>query len=152
MINKCITEFEELHDEKKIFFSSSGETLPLSSGNKITIRFTTMGPQTAKGFHFVYQGTFFHQISLHSTGNLFKRRTRCNGIICWHWAYRPPKKHYILEAGRFITANWKAHSPVFYDCGKAEQRGGQTSGLTDDLRGYSCCFTIPFFFSLPSCP
>ncbi|KAG7260564.1 hypothetical protein CRUP_000117 [Coryphaenoides rupestris] len=35
--------------------SHSGETLPLSSGNKITLRFTTAGEQTAKGFHFVYQ-------------------------------------------------------------------------------------------------
>ncbi|XP_067093259.1 CUB and sushi domain-containing protein 3-like [Osmerus mordax] len=33
----------------------SGETLPLSSGNKITIKFTTVGTETAKGFHFVYQ-------------------------------------------------------------------------------------------------
>ncbi|XP_034142652.1 CUB and sushi domain-containing protein 3 [Esox lucius] len=35
--------------------SLSGETLPLSSGNKITIKFTTVGPETSKGFHFVYQ-------------------------------------------------------------------------------------------------
>ncbi|KAJ8013388.1 hypothetical protein DPEC_G00052750 [Dallia pectoralis] len=35
--------------------SHSGETLPLSSGNKITIKFSTVGPETAKGFHFVYQ-------------------------------------------------------------------------------------------------
>uniref|UniRef100_A0A8C7GCM9 CUB and Sushi multiple domains 3 n=1 Tax=Oncorhynchus kisutch TaxID=8019 RepID=A0A8C7GCM9_ONCKI len=35
--------------------SHSGETLPLSSGNKITVKFTTAGPETAKGFHFVYQ-------------------------------------------------------------------------------------------------
>ncbi|XP_035382269.1 CUB and sushi domain-containing protein 3 [Electrophorus electricus] len=33
----------------------SGEPLPLSSGNEITIKFTTEGPNTAKGFHFVYQ-------------------------------------------------------------------------------------------------
>lgn len=33
-----------------------GESLPLSSGNQITIKFTTVGPETAKGFHFVYQG------------------------------------------------------------------------------------------------
>ncbi|KAI4582045.1 hypothetical protein MJG53_009570 [Ovis ammon polii x Ovis aries] len=32
-----------------------GESLPLSSGNQITIRFTSVGPITAKGFHFVYQ-------------------------------------------------------------------------------------------------
>ncbi|KAG9345033.1 hypothetical protein JZ751_009574 [Albula glossodonta] len=35
--------------------SHSGESLPLSSGNQITIKFTAVGPQTAKGFHFVYQ-------------------------------------------------------------------------------------------------
>uniref|UniRef100_G1LJB7 CUB and sushi domain-containing protein 3 n=1 Tax=Ailuropoda melanoleuca TaxID=9646 RepID=G1LJB7_AILME len=35
--------------------SHSGESLPLSSGNQITIRFTSVGPITAKGFHFVYQ-------------------------------------------------------------------------------------------------
>lgn len=33
-----------------------GETLPLSSGNKITLKFTANGTETAKGFHFVYQG------------------------------------------------------------------------------------------------
>lgn len=33
-----------------------GESLPLSTGNQITIKFTTVGPETAKGFHFVYQG------------------------------------------------------------------------------------------------
>ncbi|CAF99391.1 unnamed protein product, partial [Tetraodon nigroviridis] len=36
--------------------SHSGESLPLSTGNQITIKFTTVGPETAKGFHFVYQG------------------------------------------------------------------------------------------------
>uniref|UniRef100_A0A803T9B4 CUB and Sushi multiple domains 3 n=1 Tax=Anolis carolinensis TaxID=28377 RepID=A0A803T9B4_ANOCA len=35
--------------------SHSGESLPLSSGNQITLRFTSVGPVTAKGFHFVYQ-------------------------------------------------------------------------------------------------
>ncbi|XP_063029445.1 CUB and sushi domain-containing protein 3 isoform X1 [Melospiza melodia melodia] len=35
--------------------SHSGESLPLSSGNQITVRFTSVGPVTAKGFHFVYQ-------------------------------------------------------------------------------------------------
>ncbi|GCC19449.1 hypothetical protein chiPu_0000001, partial [Chiloscyllium punctatum] len=35
--------------------SHSGESLPLSSGNQITIKFITVGPITAKGFHFVYQ-------------------------------------------------------------------------------------------------
>ncbi|XP_063755390.1 CUB and sushi domain-containing protein 3 [Eleginops maclovinus] len=35
--------------------SHSGESLPLSSGNQVTIKFTTVGPETAKGFHFVYQ-------------------------------------------------------------------------------------------------
>ncbi|KAM8884121.1 CUB and sushi domain-containing protein 3-like isoform 1-T1 [Synchiropus picturatus] len=35
--------------------SHSGESLPLSTGNQITIKFTTVGPDTAKGFHFVYQ-------------------------------------------------------------------------------------------------
>ncbi|KAB0371474.1 hypothetical protein FD755_016412 [Muntiacus reevesi] len=35
--------------------SHSGESLPLSSGNQITVRFTSVGPITAKGFHFVYQ-------------------------------------------------------------------------------------------------
>uniref|UniRef100_A0A3B3DJN6 CUB and Sushi multiple domains 3b n=1 Tax=Oryzias melastigma TaxID=30732 RepID=A0A3B3DJN6_ORYME len=35
--------------------SHSGESLPLSSGNQITIKFTTVGPETSKGFHFVYQ-------------------------------------------------------------------------------------------------
>ncbi|XP_070403552.1 CUB and sushi domain-containing protein 3 isoform X11 [Nothobranchius furzeri] len=35
--------------------SHSGESLPLSSGNQITIKFTIVGPETAKGFHFVYQ-------------------------------------------------------------------------------------------------
>uniref|UniRef100_A0A8C2LF69 CUB and Sushi multiple domains 3 n=1 Tax=Cricetulus griseus TaxID=10029 RepID=A0A8C2LF69_CRIGR len=35
--------------------SHSGESLPLSSGNHITVRFTSVGPITAKGFHFVYQ-------------------------------------------------------------------------------------------------
>nr|XP_020453374.1 CUB and sushi domain-containing protein 3-like [Monopterus albus] len=32
--------------------SHSGESLRLSSGNQITIKFTTVGPETAKGFHF----------------------------------------------------------------------------------------------------
>ncbi|XP_029701072.1 CUB and sushi domain-containing protein 3 isoform X7 [Takifugu rubripes] len=35
--------------------SHSGESLPLSTGNQITIKFTTVGPENAKGFHFVYQ-------------------------------------------------------------------------------------------------
>uniref|UniRef100_A0A8C2HQA1 CUB and Sushi multiple domains 3a n=1 Tax=Cyprinus carpio TaxID=7962 RepID=A0A8C2HQA1_CYPCA len=35
--------------------SHSGESLPLSTGNQITIKFSTVGPETAKGFHFVYQ-------------------------------------------------------------------------------------------------
>uniref|UniRef100_A0A8C2WGD8 CUB and Sushi multiple domains 3 n=1 Tax=Cyclopterus lumpus TaxID=8103 RepID=A0A8C2WGD8_CYCLU len=35
--------------------SHSGESLPLSTANQITIKFTTVGPETAKGFHFVYQ-------------------------------------------------------------------------------------------------
>ncbi|XP_059839979.1 CUB and sushi domain-containing protein 3 [Hypanus sabinus] len=35
--------------------SHSGESLPLSSGNQITIKFSSVGPVTAKGFHFVYQ-------------------------------------------------------------------------------------------------
>uniref|UniRef100_A0A8C6SG26 CUB and Sushi multiple domains 3a n=1 Tax=Neogobius melanostomus TaxID=47308 RepID=A0A8C6SG26_9GOBI len=35
--------------------SHSGESLPLSSGNQVTVKFTTVGPETAKGFHFVYQ-------------------------------------------------------------------------------------------------
>ncbi|KAG9478625.1 hypothetical protein GDO78_012335 [Eleutherodactylus coqui] len=35
--------------------SHSGESLPLSSGNQIIIKFTTIGPMTSKGFHFVYQ-------------------------------------------------------------------------------------------------
>uniref|UniRef100_A0AAR2JXJ0 CUB and Sushi multiple domains 3a n=1 Tax=Pygocentrus nattereri TaxID=42514 RepID=A0AAR2JXJ0_PYGNA len=35
--------------------SHSGESLPLSTGNQITIKFTAVGPETAKGFHFVYQ-------------------------------------------------------------------------------------------------
>ncbi|KAL6462186.1 hypothetical protein MHYP_G00286080 [Metynnis hypsauchen] len=38
-----------------IYGSHSGEPLPLSSSNEITIKFTTEGPNTAKGFHFVYQ-------------------------------------------------------------------------------------------------
>uniref|UniRef100_A0A8C2Z0K3 CUB and Sushi multiple domains 3 n=1 Tax=Cyclopterus lumpus TaxID=8103 RepID=A0A8C2Z0K3_CYCLU len=38
-----------------IYGSHSGETLPLSSGNKITLKFTANGTETAKGFHFVYQ-------------------------------------------------------------------------------------------------
>uniref|UniRef100_A0A8B9KNH1 CUB and Sushi multiple domains 3a n=1 Tax=Astyanax mexicanus TaxID=7994 RepID=A0A8B9KNH1_ASTMX len=38
-----------------IYGSHSGEPLPLSSSNEITIRFTMEGPNTAKGFHFVYQ-------------------------------------------------------------------------------------------------
>uniref|UniRef100_A0A669CUG9 CUB and Sushi multiple domains 3 n=1 Tax=Oreochromis niloticus TaxID=8128 RepID=A0A669CUG9_ORENI len=38
-----------------IYGSHSGETLPLSSGNKIMLKFTTNGTETAKGFHFVYQ-------------------------------------------------------------------------------------------------
>uniref|UniRef100_A0A668ASR4 CUB and Sushi multiple domains 3 n=1 Tax=Myripristis murdjan TaxID=586833 RepID=A0A668ASR4_9TELE len=38
-----------------IYGSHSGETLPLSSGNKITVKFTANGTDTAKGFHFVYQ-------------------------------------------------------------------------------------------------
>lgn len=37
-------------------FLRLGESLPLSSGNQITIKFHTVGPETAKGFHFVYQG------------------------------------------------------------------------------------------------
>lgn len=36
--------------------SPLGESLPLSTGNQITIKFTTVGPENAKGFHFVYQG------------------------------------------------------------------------------------------------
>lgn len=39
-----------------VAFLNSGETLPLSSGNKMTLKFTTNGTETAKGFHFVYQG------------------------------------------------------------------------------------------------
>ncbi|XP_047200285.1 CUB and sushi domain-containing protein 3 [Hippoglossus stenolepis] len=35
--------------------SHSGESLPLSSANQITVKFTTVGSETAKGFHFVYQ-------------------------------------------------------------------------------------------------
>ncbi|KAM8966399.1 CUB and sushi domain-containing protein 3 [Pelodytes ibericus] len=35
--------------------SHSGESLPLSSGNQIIIKFTSVGPMTSKGFHFVYQ-------------------------------------------------------------------------------------------------
>ncbi|XP_055013071.1 CUB and sushi domain-containing protein 3 [Boleophthalmus pectinirostris] len=35
--------------------SHSGESLPLSTGNQVTVKFTTVGPETAKGFHFVYQ-------------------------------------------------------------------------------------------------
>ncbi|XP_067832359.1 CUB and sushi domain-containing protein 3 [Heptranchias perlo] len=35
--------------------SHSGESLPLSSGNQITIKFISVGPITARGFHFVYQ-------------------------------------------------------------------------------------------------
>ncbi|KAM6968265.1 CUB and sushi domain-containing protein 3-like [Aplochiton taeniatus] len=38
-----------------VYGSHSGETLPLSSGNKITVKFTTSAQETAKGFHFVYQ-------------------------------------------------------------------------------------------------
>uniref|UniRef100_H2TR21 CUB and Sushi multiple domains 3 n=1 Tax=Takifugu rubripes TaxID=31033 RepID=H2TR21_TAKRU len=38
-----------------IYGSHSGETLPLSSGNKITLKFAANGTETAKGFHFVYQ-------------------------------------------------------------------------------------------------
>uniref|UniRef100_A0A3Q3KHT9 CUB and Sushi multiple domains 3a n=1 Tax=Monopterus albus TaxID=43700 RepID=A0A3Q3KHT9_MONAL len=38
-----------------IYGSHSGETLPLTSGNKMTLKFTTNGTETAKGFHFVYQ-------------------------------------------------------------------------------------------------
>ncbi|TSK20132.1 CUB and sushi domain-containing protein 3 [Bagarius yarrelli] len=38
-----------------IYGSQSGEPLPLSAGNEITIKFTAEGPNTAKGFHFVYQ-------------------------------------------------------------------------------------------------
>lgn len=39
-----------------VFCPCLGESLPLSTGNQITIKFTTVGPETAKGFHFVYQG------------------------------------------------------------------------------------------------
>lgn len=39
-----------------VFIVWVGESLPLSSGNQITVRFTSVGPITAKGFHFVYQG------------------------------------------------------------------------------------------------
>ncbi|KAM9805516.1 CUB and sushi domain-containing protein 3-like isoform 3-T3 [Syngnathus typhle] len=38
-----------------IYGSHSGETLPLSSGNKVTLKFSSNGIDTAKGFHFVYQ-------------------------------------------------------------------------------------------------
>uniref|UniRef100_A0A3Q2Q9C4 CUB and Sushi multiple domains 3 n=1 Tax=Fundulus heteroclitus TaxID=8078 RepID=A0A3Q2Q9C4_FUNHE len=38
-----------------IYGSHSGETLPLSSGNKMTLKFSANGTDTAKGFHFVYQ-------------------------------------------------------------------------------------------------
>lgn len=41
------------------FCPSLGESLPLSTGNQITIKFTTVGPENAKGFHFVYQGQLF---------------------------------------------------------------------------------------------
>lgn len=52
------------HSPERVFFfwpSFSlmlclGESLPLSTGNQITIKFTTVGAETAKGFHFVYQG------------------------------------------------------------------------------------------------
>lgn len=37
-------------------FCNLGETLPLSSGNKIALKFMANGTDTAKGFHFVYQG------------------------------------------------------------------------------------------------
>lgn len=51
------------------FFSSAGESLPLSTGNQITIKFTTVGPETAKGFHFVYQGQFnFNSVLLFAYG------------------------------------------------------------------------------------
>lgn len=36
-----------------------GESLPLSTGNQISIKFAIVGPETAKGFHFVYQGGCF---------------------------------------------------------------------------------------------
>ena len=46
-------------------FLSLGESLPLSSGNQITIKFTTVGPETAKGFHFVYQGMPITSVKIH---------------------------------------------------------------------------------------
>lgn len=50
------------------FFSvSPGESLPLSTVNQITIKFTTVGPETAKGFHFVYQGEPIARFSVIST-------------------------------------------------------------------------------------
>lgn len=47
-----------------------GETLPLSSGNKITLKFSANGTGTAKGFHFVYQGKhfFIYSAQIHCTG------------------------------------------------------------------------------------
>lgn len=45
-----------LHEKLLLCFCNLGETLPLSSGNKITLKFTANGTETAKGFHFVYQG------------------------------------------------------------------------------------------------
>lgn len=34
----------------------SGETLPLATSNQIMLRFNAKSGQSAKGFHFVYQG------------------------------------------------------------------------------------------------
>ena len=57
--HNCDTMIMKEHMQRaKLHFLLSGETLPLSSGNKITIKFTTVGTETAKGFHFVYQGKF----------------------------------------------------------------------------------------------
>lgn len=39
-----------------LFFFFSGETLPLATSNQIMLKFNAKSGQSARGFHFVYQG------------------------------------------------------------------------------------------------
>jgi hypothetical protein len=38
-------------------FLSAGESLPLATSNQVLIKFSAKGQVSARGFHFVYQGT-----------------------------------------------------------------------------------------------
>lgn len=67
---RSVVELKKCFEACLCFLSSTGESLPLSTGNQITIKFTTVGPETAKGFHFVYQGQFnFNSVLLFAYGS-----------------------------------------------------------------------------------